>query len=266
MTGKKTKTKDILAQYDEETKRLVEQWLSGKSTKTKDLYLIYLAQYCERVGKSPKQLLEERTNDYKPKEGETPSEALLRRKSGEREFQKTFIDLESELASGTINTARMIIKSFYSYIGLRLTKADTTYRKSKERKYKDVALSESDFKALVDAGDYKEKLRTVWLAQTGMRVGDAQRFKVSDLTEYDLENLGAKKTPMCIEYMPEKTMGREIGERYTFLGAFGIRLLSIDLRYRIERDGIEAVRNQYVFQGQGGDNTALSVCSMDSYA
>jgi integrase len=158
----------------------------------------------------------------------------------------------------------MIIKSFYSYIGLKLTKADTTYRKSRERKYKDVALSESDFKALVDAGDYKEKLRTVWLAQTGMRVGDAQRFKVSDLTEYDLENLKAKKTPMCIEYVPEKTMGREIGERYTFLGAFGIRLLSADLKYRIEKDGIEAVRNQYVFQGQGGDNTALSTVQWTS--
>jgi len=139
-----------------------------------------------------------------------------------------------------------------------MTKADTTYRKSKERKFRDVELSESDYKALVDAGDYKEKIRTVWLAQTGMRVGDAQKFKVSDLTEYDLKNLKAKKTPMAIEYLPEKTMGREIGERYTFLGAFGIKLLSTDLKYRIEKEGVEAVRNQYVFQGQSEGNTPLS--------
>ena len=254
----KKSTKEKLAQYDEETQRLVEQWLSGKASDTKTTYLTYLILYCERVGKTPSQLLEERTNDYKPKDGETASESLLRRKNAEREFQTTFNNLESELSSGTITTARMIVKSFYSYIGLPMTKADTTYRKSKERKFRDVELSESDYKALVDAGDYKEKIRTVWLAQTGMRVGDAQKFKVSDLTEYDLKNLKAKKTPMAIEYLPEKTMGREIGERYTFLGAFGIKLLSTDLKYRIEKEGVEAVRNQYVFQGQSEGNTPLS--------
>jgi integrase len=241
--------KDKLAQFDPDSQRLVEQWLQGKARTTRETYLTYLIQYCEQAGKSPKQLLEERTVDYTPKEEETATESLLRRKRAEKEFQSIFKELEEDLASSTINTARLIVKAFYSYIGFPMSPNDTQYREADERKYKDVALSESDYKALVDAGDYKEKLRVVWLAQTGMRVGDAQRFKVSDLTEYDLEKLEATKTPICIEYTPQKTKGR-IGKRYTFLGERGIELLSAELKYRISKEGIEAVKNQYVFQGQ----------------
>lgn len=65
-------------------------------------------------------------------------------------------------------------------MGYPLCKEDTNYRKTKQRKFYEVELSESDYKAIVDAGDMKENLRIVWLAQTGMRLGDVQNLKVKD--------------------------------------------------------------------------------------
>ena len=110
-------------------------------------------------------------------------------------------------------------------INLNIVKSiDHRYRKGKQRVWKDVELSETDYAAILDAGDYKEKLRVVWLAQTGMRLGDIQKLKVGDLAEFYLDKLEAENVPMCINYLPEKTEGREIGQRYTFLGEYGIEI------------------------------------------
>lgn len=51
-------------------------------------------------------------------------------------------------------------------------------------------------------------------------------FKGEGLKEFDLGKLDALKVPMAIDYLPEKTEGREIGWRYTFLGKYGVNLLS----------------------------------------
>jgi len=238
---------------EEESAQLVVQWLQGKSEATRVFYIIYLKRFCDFAGKSPKQLLEERTKEYMPlQEGESSTEALLRRKRAEQQFQNVWREIEEKgaLAKSTIGTARGAIKAFYSYIGYPLDKVDTRYRKNQERKYTDVELTESDYTAVVDAGDNKEKLRIVWLAQTGMRIGDVQKLKVSDLKEFDLDNMKAKNVPMCIEYLPEKTEGRAVGWRYTFLGEFGVDLLRTELTNRIDQYGIDKVREQFVFLGK----------------
>ena len=236
---------------DKESQDLVIQWLQGKSEGTREFYIRDLVRFCRYAKKTPKELLEDRTEEHTPKEKETPSEALLRRKSSERLFQRVFTELEkTTLAKKTIGTARAVVKSFYSYINYPLNKTDTPYRKNKERKFKDVELAHSDYGTIVDAGDMKEKLRVVWLAQTGMRLGDVRKLKVKDLTEFDLRALEAVKIPMVIDYLPEKTQGRGIEERYTFLGEYGVKLLRTELENRKEKFGLEVVREQYIFIGQ----------------
>jgi integrase len=83
-----------------------------------------------------------------------------------------------------------------------------------------------------------------------MRISDVQKLKVSDLNEFDLDNMKAKNVPMCIGYLPEKTEGRAVGWRYTFLGGFGVDLLRTELTNRIDQYGIDKVREQYVFLGK----------------
>ena len=233
----------------------VIQWSQGKSNKSKPLYLRELKKFCKYAGKAPRQLIEDRMSEYKQIEGESLMDFAQRKKESERLFQRVFQQIEDEerFAPKTIATSRLIVKSFYSYWGYPLCKEDTKFRKAKQRKFHDVELSESDYKAIVDAGDMKEKLRIVWLAQTGMRLGDVQNFKVKDLKEFDLGKLDALKVPMAIDYLPEKTEGREIGWRFTFLGEYGVELLKAELRGRVEEGGIEVVREQYIFTGQGGN-------------
>ena len=83
-----------------------------------------------------------------------------------------------------------------------------------------------------------------------MRIGDVEKLKVKDLKEFDLGKLDALKVPMAIDYLPEKTEGREIGWRFTFLGKYGVELLKADLRARVKDDGL---REQYIFTGQEGN-------------
>jgi integrase len=253
MTDLRKRAKELF--HDEESAQLIVQWLQGKSEETRVFYFTSMKRFCDYVGKSPKQLLEERTKEYMPlREGESSTEALLRRKYSEQQFQNTWKEIEEKdiLAKSTIGTARSVIKAFYSYIGYPLDKVDTRYRHSQHRKYTDVELTETDYTSLVDAGDYKEKLRVVWLAQTGMRIGDVQKLKVSDLKEFNLDNMRAKYNPMCIEFLPEKTEGRAIGWRYTFLGGFGVDMLRAELTNRIDQYGIDKVREQPIFLGKEG--------------
>ncbi len=139
----------------------VIQWLLGKSNESRPLYLREIKQFCKYAGKAPRQLIEDRMSEYKQIDGELLMDFAQRKKESERLFQRVFQQIEEEkrLAPKTIATSRLIVKSFYSYWGYPLCKEDTKYRKSKQRKFHDVELSESDYKAIVDAGDMKEKLK-----------------------------------------------------------------------------------------------------------
>jgi integrase len=130
---------------------------------------------------------------------------------------------------GTWSRVSILILAFPS------NKTDKGYGKGKQRVWKDVVLSETDYAAIVDAGDHRGKLRVVWLAQTGMRLGDIQKLKVRDLAGFDLDKLETLEVPMRIEYLPEKTESRGGGERYTFLGEYGIWPLTAELSNRIEQ-------------------------------
>jgi integrase len=98
------------------------------------------------------------------------------------------------------------------------------------RNSKDLVPTLEELKNMLDVVDIEEKIRIIFIAQTGMRVSDAIKLKYGDIKR----ELEQKNNPLAIRFLPTKD--REvIGERITFLGNDGINILKQYLEYRKKR-------------------------------
>jgi integrase len=101
------------------------------------------------------------------------------------------------------------------------------YRNGQVTKKKDLVPTLEELRKMLDVSNLEEKFRIIFLAQTGMRVSDALKLKVSDIQR----ELDLGKVPLAITYLPTKDR-EDIRERTTFLGSDGIRILKQYLEWR----------------------------------
>jgi integrase len=218
--GYKCYSQNELTKYEE-----VQTWLKTVSETTQIYYKRAIQQYCNWIGKNPKELIlmrDKETRSKNPIERNNTRDLLI-------EFRK---HLEGYgYAPKTIGVFDGAIRGFYSSV---LGKSGMinirNYENSSVPKTKDLVPTIEELKHMLDVVNIEEKMRIIFIAQTGMRVSDALKLKFGDIRR----ELEQNQNPLAIKFLPTKD--REIiGERVTFLGSDGIEILNQYLKYRRDR-------------------------------
>ncbi|MGQ9611181.1 MAG: tyrosine-type recombinase/integrase [bacterium] len=206
----------------------VGAWLNTVSKSSQSYYVRAIELYCNWSGKNPSQLITDRDKELK---SDNP---IDRNNTRDRiiEFRKY---LEGYgYAPKSINVFDGAIRSFYSAnLGKMGMINIHNYADSKVATNKDLVPTLEELKKMLDVVDFEEKIRIIFIAQTGMRVSDALKLTYGDIRR----ELEQKNNPLAIKFLPTKD-AETIGERITFLGSDGIEILKQYLQYRKERGDI----------------------------
>jgi integrase len=221
--GYKSYSKEELKNYLE-----VASWLNTVSVKSQSNYIRAMQLFCNWCGKNPSQLILDRDKETKsenPIDRNNTRDLLI----GYRKYLE-----EHGYAPKTINVFDGSMRSFYSAnlgkIGMINIR---NYFDSKVATNKDLVPTLDELRKMLDVVDLEEKIRIIFIAQTGMRVSDAIRLKYGDIKR----ELEQNNNPLAIRFLPTKD--REIiGDRITFLGSDGIDILKQYLRFRKERGDV----------------------------
>jgi len=233
-SGYKTFSKKQLQEYQE-----VETWLKTISLQSSVIYLNALKRFCEWCGKDPHELIQQRDKELK---NDDPNN-----RTGIRDLLLDFRHhLEhTGLAPKTINTYDGAIRGFFtSVLGKCGIVNIRNYKDRSVSQIKDLVPTLEELKKMLDAVNLEEKIRILFIAQTGMRVSDATNLKIGDIKrELELENI-----PLAIRFSPQKD--RElIGERIAFLGSDGVEILKQYLNWR-EKQGETLTDGSPLFVGR----------------
>jgi len=218
--GYKTFSNKQLEEYVE-----VQTWLKNIGQSSRNGYLSALRRFCNWCGKNPHTLIIDRDHEIHS------DDPLNRNKT--RDLLLDFrIHLEKRgYAPKTINSMDGSIRSFFTTIIGRSGMINLrNYRNASVSQNKDLVPTIEELKKMLDVVGLEEKIRILFIAQTGMRVSDAVELKISDIRrELDLE-----KVPLAVRFVPKKDRD-VIGERVTFLGSDGVEMLRQYLRFREKR-------------------------------
>jgi len=200
----------------------VQTWLKNIGKSSLNVYISALRRYCNWCGRNPKQLILDRDHEVKcndPINRNNTRDLLL-------DFRQ---HLEKQgYAPKTINSIDGAVRSFYTKVLGRSGMINLrNYRNASVTQNKDLVPTIEELKKMLDVVGLEEKIRILFIAQTGMRVSDAVKLKIGDLQrELDLE-----KVPLAIRFVPEKDRD-VIGERLTFIGSDGVEMLKQYLKWR----------------------------------
>lgn len=230
----KTFSEEWLLEYGE-----VQTWLRTVSNESQKHYLYALKHFCEFCRKTPKQLMLERKKEIRNADPNS--------RTGIRDLILNFRKyLEKEgYAPKSINSWDGAIRGFFTAVLGKAGMIDVKdYGEAKVAKRKDLVLTLEDLKKMLDVVSLEEKLRIIFIAQTGMRISDALKLKVGDIQR----ELDSSKVPLAITFVPKKD-GELIGERVTFLASDGVRILKQYLEWR-KQNGEEIKPESPLFVGR----------------
>jgi len=206
-----------MAKNNISTYSTVQRWLNNvsgsgiSSSQTVKLYLHFLKRYCDFLKMTPDAIIADRRRDLKS------DDELTQRKHEEKiiNFQKF---LEPQLSRSSIGTAQRVIKSFYAanYSDLKVNPPKTwaATQRSVPRP--------NELRDMIDhCGSYRDKALIMFLAQTGMSIGDVPCVTFS-LLKAQLRN---EMSPIHMHILREKTKT----EYDTFIGHDAITFLRLYL-------------------------------------
>ncbi|KXB04736.1 hypothetical protein AKJ48_01590 [candidate division MSBL1 archaeon SCGC-AAA261O19] len=240
-------SKSDLKEYEE-----VKTWLRTVSKTTKGNYLSALKKFCNWCDKDPHQLIIERD---KEKNIDDPNKRN-RTKNLILDFRK---HLEDEgYAPSSINTMDGAIRGFYSSVLGREGMINVgNYEHRDVTLKKDLVPTLEELRKMLDVSDISTKFDIIFLAQTGMRPEDALNLKVGDIQR----ELDLNRSPLAIRFLPKKDRNKGIGERITFLGADGVKILKQYLEWR-KNKGEEVTSDSPLFIGRIGQYDGKKVGSL----
>lgn len=149
--------------------------LANRSDATREKYRSYFLKFCEWIGKTPDQLVEQREKDLK---GEDPKEQ--RRIESSLKGFVAFLGREGSSVS-TQQVAYAAVRSFFEmhYQPLRMRRGEYP---SGEALGSRVATKE-DIKKLLEDASLRIRAMLLFLKDTGLRVSDVVALKYGDLAE-----------------------------------------------------------------------------------
>lgn len=203
----------------------VASWLNTVSKSSQTYYIRAIEIFCNWCGKNPRELI---TDRYKELKSDNPID-----RNNARDLLISFRKYLEEYgyAPKSINVLDGSIRSFYTAnLGKMGMINIRNYADSKVSSTKDLVPTLEELKKMLDVVELEEKIRIIFIAQTGMRVSDAVKLTYGDIRR----ELEQNNNPMAIRFLPTKDRDI-IGERITFLGADGIAILKQYLQFRKER-------------------------------
>jgi integrase len=150
---------------------------------TQKVYEVVLKEFCEYVGKTPTELIDEAISEVK--QGLLPSERSANKYLlGYRQKLKN-----AKLAEKTINTKISIIKSFFKAFDLPMSERIKT-RKALPRKENRNFLTKDDVKKLIiNAKNLRDKAIILVMATSGMARNEILNLRIRDI-EFDDNDIG----------------------------------------------------------------------------
>lgn len=234
VSGYKSFSRDQLKEFTE-----VQTWLKTIGRSSVGIYTNALKKFCEFSGKDPEELIlmrDKETRNPDPNSRTGVRDLIL-------DFRR-YLEMEN-YAPKTINALDGSVRSFFTAVlgtaGMINVK---NYRNRDVSTKKDLVPTIEELKRMVDVGNLSEKIRILFIAQTGMRISDALKLKVGDI-QRELE-LG--RVPLAISYLPKKDR-ESIGERITFLASDGVEILKRYLEWR-QRKGENLTSESPLFVGR----------------
>lgn len=217
----------------------VQTWLKTIGKSSAGLYLNALKKFCEFSGKNPGELILMRDKETRNPDPNS--------RTGVRDLIfdfRRYLEME-KYAPKTINSIDGAIRSFFTAV---LGKAGMinvkNYRNREVAIKKDLVPTLEELRKMIDVCSLTEKLRILFIAQTGMRISDALKLKVGDIQR----ELDLGRVPLGISYLPKKDR-ESVGERITFLASDGVELLKRYLEMR-QRKGEDLTPESPLFVGR----------------
>lgn len=232
--NRKYKDFEKLRKYQE-----VQTWLRTIGESSVSVYLNALKKFCDFSEKSPHELIlmrDKETRNSDPNSRTGVRDLIL-------DFRR-YLEME-KYAPKTINAIDGSVRSFFTAVlgksGMINVK---NYRNREVAIKKDLVPTLEELRKMMDVSNLPEKIRILFIAQTGMRISDALKLKVGDIQR----ELDLGRFPLAISYLPQKDR-ESIGERITFLASDGVELLKRYLDWR-QRKGEKISSESPLFIGR----------------
>ena len=185
----------------EASSRDVKNWLDGLSDGTRKVYERGLFVFYQLTGKTPDEILEEREKELEKKLRKSEEKLRL------LVMQKTK-ELQEKGHWGKAKNTNTAVRSLLTGIIGKRSMLDLPMVQVK-RRYKDWIPQRQHLQTMFEVADLDERIRLLFLSNTGMRVGDAIKVSWGSI-EAELADFEENPTrPVVLEYTPEKRIGGE---------------------------------------------------------
>jgi integrase len=203
----------------------VQTWLKTIGRSSVGLYLNALNKFCDFSRRNPHELIIMRDKEVRVSDPNN--------RTGVRDLIldfRRYLELE-DYAPKTINALDGAVRGFFTAVlGKSGMLNVRNYRNREVSSRKDLVPTLEEMKRMIDVCNLPEKIRILFVAQTGMRISDALKLKIGDIQR----ELDLGRVPLAISYVPMKDR-ESIGERVTFLGSDGVEMLKRYLGWRLRK-------------------------------
>lgn len=225
----------------------VKYWMDSLKSKggphsTKYVWKHHLKRFCDWIGKTPDQLIEERKAHLKSEDQRVNHQA-------EMQVKKFIKHLEEEgLSPNTRRSYFMAIRNFYqrNYVELHFFRGDGPGNQTVMEGRR--AASKEDIARMVEVSNPRVRALIFFIKDTGLAESDVVKLKLKDLPVKEVAEIFMLEAPVPLILNRKKTGRRTI----TFIGQESLRALKTTLRMR-ERGSPEIkIRRYGRYEVKGG--------------
>jgi len=205
----------------------VKFWLDSLPSKsgphsTKYVWLHHLKRFCDWIGKSPDQLIEER----KHANGCEDERVKHRAEMDVKQFLKFLED--QGLSANTRNSYFMAVRNFYkrNYYELHFFRGDGPGNQTIQEGTR--AASKEDIRKMLEVSNPRVRALLLFIKDTGLAEVDVAKLKLKDLGAKDVSQIFQLEAPISLILRRKKTGGLTM----TFMGKEAFEALKTTLRIR----------------------------------
>ena len=205
----------------------VKFWLDSLPSKsgphsTKYVWLHHLKRFCDWIGKSPDQLIEER----KHANGCEDERVKHRAEMDVKQFLKFLED--QGLSANTRNSYFMAVRNFYkrNYYELHFFRGDGPGNQTIQEGTR--AASKEDIRKMLEVSNPRVRALLLFIKDTGLAEVDVAKLKLKDLGAKDVSQIFQLEAPISLVLRRKKTGGLTM----TFMGKESFEALKTTLRIR----------------------------------
>lgn len=225
----------------------VKFWLDSLPSKsgphsTKYVWLHHLKRFCDWIGKSPDQLIEERKHDNGCEDERVKHRAEMKVKQFIKHLE------EQGLSANTRNSYFMAIRNFYkrNYYELHFFRGDGPGNQTVQEGTR--AASKEDIRKMLEVSNPRVRALLLFIKDTGLAEADVAKLKLKDLGVKDASQIFQLEAPVSLVLRRKKTGNLTM----TFMGKESFEALKTTLRIRQQGSPEFQIRRYHKIEKQAG--------------